>query len=392
MNFNYYIPTRILFGPGKLEELSKENLPGKKALIVITSGKSMKENGYLDRLIKILQSKQIEYALFDKILPNPIKTHVMEGAQLARKEGCDFVIGLGGGSSIDSAKSIAVMATNPGDYWDYVSGGTGKGMPLQNPPLPIVAITTTAGTGTEADPWTVITKEDTNEKIGFGNYMTFPVLSVVDPELMLSVPEKLTAYQGFDALFHSTEGYIASIATPMSDIYALKSIELISKYLPECVKNGNNLEARTQLALANTLSGFVESISSCTSEHSLEHALSAHHPELPHGAGLIMLSEAYYTFFASKVPERFVDMAKAMGVDVDSLPEDERPFSFVKALIELQEACGVRDLKMSDYGIKKEEIPVLAENARTTMGGLFELDRYKLSLEETIEILNNAYK
>lgn len=392
MNFNYYIPTRILFGPGKLEELSKENLPGKKALIVISSGKSMKENGYLDRLIKILQSKQIEYALFDKILPNPIKTHVMEGAQLARKEGCDFVIGLGGGSSIDSAKSIAVMATNPGDYWDYISGGTGKGMPLQNPPLPIVAITTTAGTGTEADPWTVITKEDTNEKIGFGNYMTFPVLSVVDPELMLSVPEKLTAYQGFDALFHSTEGYIASIATPMSDIYALKSIELISKYLPECVKNGSNLEARTQLALANTLSGFVESISSCTSEHSLEHALSAHHPELPHGAGLIMLSEAYYTFFASKVPERFVDMAKAMGVDVDSLPEDERPFSFVKALIELQEACGVRDLKMSDYGIKKEEIPVLAENARTTMGGLFELDRYKLSLEETIEILNNAYK
>jgi alcohol dehydrogenase len=392
MNFNYYIPTRILFGPGKLEELSKENLPGKKALIVISSGKSMKENGYLDRLIKILQSKQIEYALFDKILPNPIKTHVMEGAQLAKKEGCDFVIGLGGGSSIDSAKSIAVMATNPGDYWDYISGGTGKGMPLQNPPLPIVAITTTAGTGTEADPWTVITKEDTNEKIGFGNYMTFPVLSVVDPELMLSVPEKLTAYQGFDALFHSTEGYIASIATPMSDIYALKSIELISKYLPECVKNVNNLEARTQLALANTLSGFVESISSCTSEHSLEHALSAHHPELPHGAGLIMLSEAYYTFFASKVPERFVDMAKAMGVDVDSLPEDERPFSFVKALIELQEACGVRDLKMSDYGIKKEEIPVLAENARTTMGGLFELDRYKLSLEETIEILNNAYK
>lgn len=392
MNFNYYIPTRILFGPGKLEELSKENLPGKKALIVISSGKSMKENGYLDRLIKILQSKQIEYALFDKILPNPIKTHVMEGAQLARKEGCDFVIGLGGGSSIDSAKSIAVMATNPGDYWDYVSGGTGKGMPLQNPPLPIVAITTTAGTGTEADPWTVITKEDTNEKIGFGNYMTFPVLSVVDPELMLSVPEKLTAYQGFDALFHSTEGYIASIATPMSDIYALKSIELISKYLPECVKNGSNLEARTQLALANTLSGFVESISSCTSEHSLEHALSAHHPELPHGAGLIMLSEAYYTFFASKVPERFVDMAKAMGVDVDSLPEDERPFSFVKALIELQEACGVRNLKMSDYGIKKEDIPILAENARTTMGGLFELDRYKLSLEETIEILNNAYK
>lgn len=392
MNFNYYIPTKLLFGPGKLNELVQEALPGKKALIVISSGKSIKANGYLNRLTTILKSKEIDFVVFDKILPNPIKTHVMEGAQLAKEEGCDFVIGLGGGSSIDSAKSIAVMATNPGDYWDYVVGGSGKGLSLQNRPLPIVAITTTAGTGTEADPWTVITKEDTNEKIGYGNESTFPVLSVVDPELMLTVPEKLTAYQGFDALFHATEGYIATIATPISDAFALKSIELIAKYLPTCVKEGKNLEARTQVALANTLSGFVESTSSCTSEHSMEHALSAHHPELPHGAGLIMLSEAYFTFFAEKVPEKMVAMARAMGIDVDSLPEEERPMSFVKALVELQEACGVRDLKMSDFGIKKEEIPMLAENARATMGGLFELDPYSLSLEETIEIMERAYK
>lgn len=392
MNFTYHIPTKILFGPGKLNELAIETLPGKKALIVISAGNSMKKNGYLDRVVDILRSKGVDYVLFDKILPNPIKSHVMEGAALAKAEGCDFVIGLGGGSSIDSAKSIAVMAKNPGDYWDYISGGTGKGMPVPNGALPIVAITTTAGTGTEADPWTVITKEETNEKIGFGNADTFPVLSVVDPELMLTVPKHLTAYQGFDAFFHAAEGYIANIATPISDAYALKSIELIAKYLPVCVKDGNNLEARTQVALANTLSGFVESTSSCTSEHSMEHALSAYHPELPHGAGLIMLSEAYYTFFASKVPDRFVAMAKAMGVDVDSLPPEERPMSFVKALVKLQEDCDVRDLKMSDYGIKKEDIPMLAENAIQTMGGLFKLDPYTLSLEETIEIMTNAYK
>lgn len=164
MNFNYYIPTKILFGPGKLNELSKETLPGKKALIVISAGKSIKENGYLDRLTDILSTKGVDYVVFDKILPNPVKSHVMEGAQLAKEEGCDFVIGLGGGSSIDSAKSIAVMAKNPGDYWDYVGGGTAKGLPVQNLPLPVVAITTTAGTGTEADPWTVITNEETNEK------------------------------------------------------------------------------------------------------------------------------------------------------------------------------------------------------------------------------------
>ena len=135
MNFNYHIPTKILFGPGKLNELAKQTLPGKKALIVISAGNSMKKNGYLDRLLEILRNKGLDYVLFDKILVNPVKSHVMEGAALAKRKGCDFVIGLGGGSSIDSAKSIAVMAKNPGDYWDYINGGTGKGMPLPLPGL-----------------------------------------------------------------------------------------------------------------------------------------------------------------------------------------------------------------------------------------------------------------
>ena len=188
MKFTYSIPTKILFGPGSFNDLATTPLPGKKALVVITAGKSMRANGYLDRLIDMLDKQGIGHALFDKILPNPVLRHVHEGAALAREQGCDFVIGLGGGSSIDSAKSIAVMAKNPGDYWDYISGGSGKGQPLVNGALPIVAIATTAGTGTEADPWTVITKEDTNEKIGFGCAETFPVLSVVDPEMMLTIP------------------------------------------------------------------------------------------------------------------------------------------------------------------------------------------------------------
>ncbi len=392
MSFNYYMPSKILFGAGKLNELASEKLPGEKALIVIGQGSSMKRYGYLDRLTKILQDKNIKYTVYDKILPNPIKSHIMEASKLAREEGCDFVIGLGGGSSIDAAKSIAVMAKNPGDYWDYIGGGSGKGKPVENGALPIVAVTTTAGTGTEADPWTVVTNEETNEKIGFGNAYTFPVLSVVDPELMLSVPANLTAYQGFDALFHSAEGYIATVATPVSDLLALKSIELLAKYLPTCVKDGNNLDARTQTALANTLAGMVESTSSCTSEHSMEHALSAWHPELPHGAGLIMLSEAYFTFFAGKVPERFAEMAKAMGVDTDALPVKDRAMAFVKALVKLQQDCGVRNIKMSDYGIKKEEIPVLADNAHSAMGGLYTVDPYKLNVTDTIHIMTQAYK
>jgi alcohol dehydrogenase len=392
MDFNYYIPTRLLFGAGSLNKLGKVPLPGKKALIVISAGKSMRQNGYLDRVTGLLEKQNVVYVVFDKILPNPVKSHVMEAAELAKKEGCDFIIGLGGGSSIDSAKSIAVMVKNSGDYWDYIGSGSGKGKPTTNGALPVVAITTTAGTGTEADPWTVITKEDTHEKIGFGNDHTFPVLSIVDPELMLTVPPDLTAYQGFDALFHSVEGYIATVANPVSDALALKSIELVAGYLPTAVKEGKNLEARTQVALANTLAGMVESLSSCTSEHSMEHAMSAYHPNIAHGAGLIMLSESYHAFFTEKSPERYANMARAMGENLEGLSPHEKAGAFVKALVKLQKACGVDVLKMSAFGVKEEEIPALAENAWHAMGGLFKVDPYKLSMDETLLILKNAYR
>ncbi|WP_027183158.1 iron-containing alcohol dehydrogenase [Desulfovibrio inopinatus] len=379
-SFDYYIPTKILFGPGKLNQLATEKLPGKKALIVISNGTSMRKYGYLERVQALLAEQGVESVVYDKILPNPIVEHVMEGAAVAKDNQCDFVIGLGGGSSIDTAKSIAIMAVNPGHYWDYIHGGSGKGQPVANGALPIAAITTTAGTGTEADPWTVITNKD--EKIGFGDLScTFPVLSVVDPELMVSVPPQLTAYQGFDAFFHAAEGYIANIATPVSDIYALESIRLLNEYLPRAVKDGSDMEARGYVALANTLSGMVESTSSCTSEHSLEHALSAFHHNLTHGAGLIMLSKAYFGHFATKVPDRVSTMAKVMGHD-----------DFIEALGALQEQCGVADLKMSDFGVKEDELEAIAKNARETMGFLFTLDPVALTEDDALAILRASYR
>lgn len=387
MNFAYYMPARLFFGKGAIERLGTERLPGKKALIVISAGTSMRKYGYLDRVTEQLEKNGASYVLFDKILPNPIKSHVMEGAALCKAEGCDFVIGLGGGSSIDSAKAIAVMAVNPGDYWDYISGGSGKGQPVEKA-LPVIAITTTAGTGTEADPWTVITKEDGGEKIGGGWDCTFPYFSIIDPDLMMTVPAHLTAYQGFDALFHSTEGYINKTANTLSDLYALKAIELIGSYLPRAVKDGSDAEAREMVALANTLAGMVETASGCTSEHSLEHALSGFHSDLPHGAGLIMVSLEYYRLFSAKVcPERFVAMAKALGKADADKPED-----FVEALADLQKACGVDNLKMSDYGIQADEMEKTAHHALDTMGGLFEVDRYQLSVPEIVSILEKSYR
>jgi len=347
----------------------------------------MKKYGYKEKVIALLKENNTECIVYDKIMPNPVLKHVMEGASIAKKEKCDFVIGLGGGSSIDSAKSIAVMATNEGDYWDYIGGGSGKGLPIKNKPLPIIAIPTTAGTGTEADPWTVITKENTNEKIGFGTKDTFPVISIVDPELMLSIPSKLTAYQGFDALFHATEGYIANIATKISDIYALKSISLIGKSLAKAVNNGDDIKAREEVALASTLAGMVESTSSCISKHSLAHALSAYHSDLPHGAALIMLSLAYYKHFLNVVPDRFIDMAKALGKEDAKDPND-----FLIMLEKLQQDCHVANLKLSDYNIDKNNLRKYAVNAKETMGGLFSFDPKPLSVEDATKILEESYK
>jgi len=301
LKFNYYMPTRIIFGAGELSKLANTPyLPGKKALVVISSGNSMKKYGYLDRVRGYLKENGVQTVLFNKILPNPISEHVAEGAKIAKDNNCDFVIGLGGGSSIDSAKSIAIMAKNSGEYWDYVNGGSGKGKEVEKGALPIVAIPTTAGTGTETDPWTVITKTKTNEKIGFGGDYSLPSLAIVDPELMLSIPSDFTAYQGMDAFFHSAEGYLSIKNQPASDMYALEAVSLITKYLPIAVHEGKNLEARSAVAWASTESGIVESLSSCVSHHSMQHALSAFHPELSHGAGLIALSIAYFSFMAEK--------------------------------------------------------------------------------------------
>ena len=384
MHFDYHIPTKIIFGRGRLNELATEELPGSKALIVITNGQSMKRLGYLNQVTQYLKENGVDSVLFDKVLPNPTLAHVSEAAELARRENCDMVVGLGGGSAIDSAKAIALAATNPGNYWEYV-----KGREVENAALPIVAIPTTAGTGTESDPWTVITNLETNEKIGFGIKQLFPILSIVDPELMVSVPANLTAYQGMDAFFHSAEGYLAKVAQPLSDLFALNSIRRIAKFLPEAVKDGNNLQAREEMAWASTQAGMVESTSCCISEHSMEHALSAFYPGLPHGAGLVALSVPYFTHLLKKdekkVAPRYMDMARAMGEEnVNS------PSAFITALKKLIKNVGLEGLKLSDWGLRKDDAEKLAENSFAAMGALYLLDPVELTREDACAIISEA--
>lgn len=388
-NYDMYIPTRVMFGKGMLNKLGDQPMPGRRALIVISNGKSTRANGYLARTEEQLHRAGVETFVFDGVAPNPSVGNVNAGAKVARDNDCDFLVALGGGSVMDCAKAIAVMATNEGELWDYVPIGSGKGQPIAVRPLPIIAITTTAGTGSETDSSGVITKEDTFEKAFVGDASLFPVLSIVDAELMKSVPATFTAYQGFDALFHSTEGYIAKGANLMSDMYALEAIRNIAEYLPRAIKDGNDIEARTRVAFGNTLSGGVMCLTLITSEHALEHALSAYHPNLPHGAGLIMVSRAYYKYFIEHhaCDDRFIRMAQAMGMTEASKPED-----FLTALTRLQEDCGVADLKMSDYGIVPEEFETLMRNTREVMGVMFTSDRVQMSDADIVNVYKESYK
>lgn len=389
MNFNFNNPTNLIFGSGKLNELGNQKMPGKKALLLISSGNSVKKYGTLARVEEQLGQAEVAYVVCANIHENPSKEVVMEAAAVAKENQCDFIVALGGGAVLDSAVAVAAMATNPGDLWDYVNGGTGRAQPLVNPALPIVTIATSSGTGSEINCWGVISNHETNEKIGFGDPSIVPVLAIVDPELMKTVPAKYTAYQGFDALFHNTEVMISNGVNILSETIALSAIESIYKYLPRAVKDGNDLKAREHVAYGSTIAGITMQLTNTTAQHSMEHAMSAYHHDLPHGAGLIMISKAFAEFFIEKhaCDGQFIKMARVMGI-----PDAHKLEDFITALVSLQKECGVDGLKVSDYGFKPEESMTLAVNARETMGGLFLSNPCEMSNEECAGIFDKSYR
>lgn len=389
INFNFNNPTNLIFGKGALNTLSSLAIPGKRAMVLISNGNSTKTNGYLNHTLEQLKSADVEYFIFDKIMENPIKDVIMEGAAFARENKCDFIVALGGGAVIDSSAAISAITTNDGDLWDYVFGGTGKCQPLVNKGLPIVAIATTSGTCSEMNGFGVISNLETKEKIGFGGPDLTPVIAIVDPELMTTIPPKYTAYQGFDALFHNTEVMMSKGVNILSETIALSAIESITKYLPRAVKDGKDLEAREHIAYGSTMAGVTMQLTSTTAQHSMEHSMSAYHHNLPHGAGLIMISKAFAEFFIEKhaCDEQFIKMAKVMGIEDADKPED-----FITALVKLQKDCGVTDLKMSDFGFESNEAMTLAKGARSMQGGLFDANPCEMTDEDCAGIFEKSYR
>ena len=333
-----------------------------------------------------LDEAGVEHVLFDEIRPNPTRDNVMDASRKARENGCDFVVALGGGSVMDAGKCIALMMVNDGDLWDYAFSAKGGHKPFGHPGAPIVAITTSAGTGSEVDMFSVISNDELEEKTGVFDISMFPTISVVDSDLMMSVPPKFTAYQGMDAFFHAAESVINTKEHPMGEMFALKAIELITQNLPVAYKDGSNKEARANMALANSLAGFYML---CTSQHTMEHVMGSYHSDLAHGAGLIMISHEYFNFFAERkaAEEPMKKMARAMGVENPESGKD-----FIKILDALIEAVGCKDLKMSDAGITKEEIGKWPKRIREVLGGDITADPLPLSDEDYLGIYERSFR
>ena len=340
MNFHFYNPTRLLFGSGKIGELGAQKLPGKKALLLLSAGKSAKTSGALDKTVEQLKAAGVEYVTCANIRENPTKELVMEAAGAAKANGCDFIVALGGGAVLDSAVAVAAMATNPGDLWDYVNGGTGKGQPLVNKPLPQVTITLTAGTGSEINSWGVISKTDTHEKIGFGGTPELvPVLAVVDPKLMRTVPAQYTAYQGFDALFHNTEVMMSNGVNILSETLALSAIENIAKYLPRAVKDGNDLEAREAMLIASYKAGLAFNHTGVGYVHAIAHAMGGIY-NTAHGLANAVIMPIVLEDYGTAVHPQLAHLAEITGVKTTG-SDAEKANAFIAAIRQMNREMGL---------------------------------------------------
>jgi alcohol dehydrogenase len=386
-----YTPTRVVFGAGRLNELATMSLPGRKAMIFVTADGLMQKIGLLPKVIALLTQNNVEATIYDKITPNPQKKQVMEAVAIAKNKGCDFFIGLGGGSSIDTAKAASIMMVNEGDLWDYAYTGTGGRKSIKDA-LPVMTISTTCGTGTETDPYCVITNEETSEKLDFAADAIFPRISIIDPELMLTLPKALSMYQGFDSLFHLSECYITNNhKNRLVDVYAAEGIRTVSKWLPEVYEDGRNLEARVNMSYAaNILAGYTQSLINCTSHHIIAQTLGGLFPNVAHGLSLVFIAEAYYKKVYHNFPQLFDELGQFMGVE----PDPEHPGSgFVQGLIHLLERTNMRYLAMSEYGITRDDLVRIADMTVNNTG-IADMDHYPdvLTVADIQKILEDSYR
>ncbi len=366
LEFENYVPVDVVFGLKKLETIGKyAKKYGTKALIV-TTGPFFKESGLVDRIAGYLKKEGVDSEYFCDVSPNPHSNETYAGANFAVKTGCNIVIGLGGGSAIDAAKCIAVTVAQGGDIWPYWMG-----QKEIYAALPIIAVTTTSGTGSHISQYSVITNPETNEKPGAGSPLLYAKVAIVDPELMISLPKKMTAATGFDVLAHAIEAYTSKSATPFSEMYCERSIKIVGKYIRRTVQNGGDVEARVMMALADTLSGFSIAIAVITMCHAMSHAVGGVCNTV-HGETLAAMTPSTIRHSMSFSPEKYKNIG-AWLKGYDKAPADWKLEQTVEAVEELIKDIGM-DIPLSQQGVKRSDFDEIIKGTIGYMGGGCDLD------------------
>jgi alcohol dehydrogenase len=385
-DFFYYNPVKVVFGEGKLREAGEyASQYGKKAIIV-TTGPLFAETGLVARLQKILADSGVDSIHYPDVSPNPRNTEVDRGAEIARKAGCDMTIGLGGGSAIDAAKSIAIVLGHNRPIWDFCMGD--DALPISDKTYPIMAITTTSGTGSECTQWSVITNAQTRQKPGIGSDYTFAKVAIVDPELMISMPPRVTASTGFDTLAHAIEAYTAVLETPLTDMFCEQAIRLVGRYLRRAVKNGEDREARNAMALANSLAGIGISVGVVTVCHGLAHSIGGV-CGCTHGESLAAMTPHTMRFSAKSYPDKFRKIAMFLRNEYACA---ER-YSIEDSIAEVESL--IRDIglgePLSRQGLVAEDIELAADGVIGYMGGSIDNDPANPEKEDLIAIIKKAF-
>jgi alcohol dehydrogenase len=379
--FGFFIPTVTLLGVGCSKETGEQAkaLGASKMLIVTDAG--LNKMGVADTIKGYIEAAGLQAAIYDGAEPNPTDKNVHDGVKAYQDNKCDGLITLGGGSSHDCGKGIGLVVAGGGNIRDYEGvNKSSKRLP------PFLAINTTAGTASEMTRFCIITNTDTHVKMAIVDWRVTPNIAINDPLLMVGMPPKLTAATGMDALTHAIEAYVSTIATPITDACAIKAIELIAEYLSPAVANGENLEARDAMAYAEYLAGMAFNNASLGYVHSMAHQLGGFY-NLPHGVCNAILLPAVEQFNLIACPQRFADIAIALGEDISGLSTIEAAQKAIDRIKALSASIGI-PANLTELGVKEADLKIMAENAKKDACQL--TNPRKATLDEVIQIFKDA--
>lgn len=382
--FDFLMPSVNFFGPGVIAKIGDraKMLNMHKPLIVTTEGLSKIDNGPVKQTIASLEKAGVDYAVFTGAEPNPKIRNVQAGKKMYQDENCDSIITVGGGSAHDCGKGIGIVLTNGDDISKLAGVET-----LKNPLPPLMAVNTTAGTGSELTRHAVITNEKTHLKFVVVSWRNIPLVSFNDPILMLDIPKNITAATGCDAFVQAIEPYVSVDHNPITDSQCKEAIQLIQTALPEVVANGHNIEARTKMVEAEMLAGMAFNNANLGYVHAMAHQLGGQY-DAPHGVCCALLLTTVEEYNLIACPERFAELAKVMGFDTTGLTLYEAAQKSIDGMREMCRLVGIPS-SIKEIGAKPEDFEMMAKNALKD-GNAFSNPR-KGTVEDIVKLYQKAY-